>query len=505
MSSISLSMIVKNEEKYLRNCLESVKNVVDEIVLVDTGSTDNTIKVAQEFNAKIYYFDWINDFSAARNFALSQSTGDWILYLDADERISKSCINEIKNLTNSKEKLGVRCLVNSISSNKKNSQKMKYIRLFKNDVNIHFIGKAHEQIEPSLQQNNYKILDSKIEIIHYGYDVSEEKLKKKAKRNLKLLLLDYSKNKNSYLAYQIANSYSILEEIGSSVVYFKKALEDKNLKNELKSICYLYLADFEMRQSNLILAKGFIDKGLKIDKSNLQLILVGSQIYGKLGNSKIAFELCKNAFQLNSETKKNKLKQSDQIIEIDSKKIMYQGLLLSVTFSDKNSFEYFYQKLNIINRNEATLLEKINLNNSLSIEETNNLCSLTNEDNLELILKLFENYNNAEAKLNYLSALYEKFGNNSKILSYFGSFLLSLNQIDVAQQLFETAIQSSDYEDSIIFYLISIYANKNDLNNLTSLLEKAEIRAKKNKLLKEKLFLIKKKLNPLLEKTFDAS
>ena len=95
MSKITLSMIVKNEERYLRECLESVKDIVSEIVIVDTGSTDSTIKIAKDYGAKLYSFGWINDFSAARNFALSKSTGDWILYLDADERLSENSKNEL--------------------------------------------------------------------------------------------------------------------------------------------------------------------------------------------------------------------------------------------------------------------------------------------------------------------------------------------------------------------------------------------------------------------------
>ncbi len=88
MPTLSLCMIVKNEEKHLARCLSSVKDVADEIVIVDTGSTDKTIEIAESFSAKIFHFDWVNDFSAARNFALSKCTGDWILYLDADEELN---------------------------------------------------------------------------------------------------------------------------------------------------------------------------------------------------------------------------------------------------------------------------------------------------------------------------------------------------------------------------------------------------------------------------------
>ena len=107
MSTLTLSMIVKNEEKYLRDCLESVKNIVNEIVIVDTGSTDKTKDIAKNYNAKIIELEWQNDFSFARNIALKNSTCDWILYLDADERLNENSLNEIKKLTETNEKLGI--------------------------------------------------------------------------------------------------------------------------------------------------------------------------------------------------------------------------------------------------------------------------------------------------------------------------------------------------------------------------------------------------------------
>ncbi|MBP5974452.1 glycosyltransferase family 2 protein, partial [Brasilonema sp. CT11] len=81
-------MIVKNEEATLSKCLGSVKNVVDEMVVLDTGSTDSTPQIAEKFGAKVHHFEWCNDFSAARNEALKYVTGDWILVLDADETLT---------------------------------------------------------------------------------------------------------------------------------------------------------------------------------------------------------------------------------------------------------------------------------------------------------------------------------------------------------------------------------------------------------------------------------
>ena len=85
--SIALCVIAKNEEEYLADCLDSARPFVDEIVVVDTGSTDRTVEIARAHGARIEHFTWINDFAAARNFAIEAATKDWILMLDADERL----------------------------------------------------------------------------------------------------------------------------------------------------------------------------------------------------------------------------------------------------------------------------------------------------------------------------------------------------------------------------------------------------------------------------------
>ena len=96
MPLLSLCMIVKNEELFLEDCLNSVKDLVDEVIIVDTGSTDNTKEIARKFTVKIYDFKWCDDFAVARNESLKYATGDWILVLDADEVISKEDHGRIK-------------------------------------------------------------------------------------------------------------------------------------------------------------------------------------------------------------------------------------------------------------------------------------------------------------------------------------------------------------------------------------------------------------------------
>ncbi len=498
MATVTLSMIVKNEENYLRECLESVKDIVDEIIIVDTGSTDSTIQIATEFDAKIYHFKWINDFSAARNFALSKSTGDWILYLDADERLNSNSKDELSQLIKSNEKLGINCIINNLDDYKNSPKLMKYIRLFRNNEKIKFTNKAHEQIEPSLYSNNYKIINSTIEIIHHGYNVPEEELMMKASRNLELLLIDYIESPTSYLAFQIANSYSILEDIENSILYYRKALEDINLRREFKSVCYLHLTDNYMRENDFSLAKTYIEKGLKTDKNHTLLNMIASQVYEKLNEKGSSLIYCKNAYELNKKLKSDSNTNNALDIIIDNKKILLEGILISLKFSSNKELEYFLASFKIEDPTYYKVINNILTNNYKNEESLEDLILFLNENNIETILKFLKYNNNNDIKLDLFSKLYNKFNNNSNYLTNFGSFLISINQLAEARIILEQALNNNDYEDAVIFYLASIYTSTNDFEELKNLLKIADVKAESNKLLNSRLKLLKDKLRPLL-------
>lgn len=97
---LSLCLIAKNEEKALPQCLNSVKDVVEEMVVLDTGSCDRTVEIARQFGAKVHHFTWCNDFSAARNEALKYVSGDWVLVLDADEILVPEIVPDLQQATN---------------------------------------------------------------------------------------------------------------------------------------------------------------------------------------------------------------------------------------------------------------------------------------------------------------------------------------------------------------------------------------------------------------------
>ncbi|MFA4924889.1 MAG: glycosyltransferase family 2 protein, partial [Ignavibacteriaceae bacterium] len=383
---ITLSMIVKNEEKHLANCLESVKDVVDEIALVDTGSTDNTIEIAKKYSAKIFYFEWINDFAAARNFALEHSSCDWILYLDADECLSKKSVHEIKRLTRSKKREAYKCIINNIDEINFRPSVMTYVRLFPNDKRIRFEGKVHEQIETALRKNNFAIKNSRIEIDHYGYNLSKDDLKKKAKRNLEILLKQYAETKSSYYAFHLGQTYVVLNEKEKAEEYFTFALQDVKLEKEYLSLAYRYIAINTAGRQNYPLALELINKSLQCDDEQPLALFAAANIYLKLGDANTAEKLSRKAFEVNRKYL-NGEKTSNQNILIDELHLCYYGLEISLLSNNKELFNFFYKKYTVLNKTsgagELELFDKLLNNKPIAEEKLAVYASRINASNIE--------------------------------------------------------------------------------------------------------------------------
>ncbi len=497
MKKLTLSMIVKNEEKYLEGCLDSVKDIVDEIVIVDTGSTDKTLEIAQRYNSKIFKFEWIHDFSAARNYALSKSTGNWILYLDADERLSADSKEEVKKIIKLNDKLGVNCIVNNIDEYSGNDKTMNYVRLFKNDSNIYFKGKAHEQILESLLENGYEIIDSAIEIIHLGYNLPREELKLKAERNLKMLLDEFNESGSSYYAYQLGNTYAVLENYEKAYEYYKIALEDKNLDGDYKSVCLLNLADYEMRNGNLETSEELVLQGLKINPEHVWLHLLASQIYSALGNFDLSIQHCKTALNIRDNQKQKNSKLLE--VNVSKEQVLYQAMLVSIKAQNGKEFEYFINKFVALGHNkEALMIKKMILEQTLDDSGMELINNIINKDNLEFYLTLISKLE-FEKRIKLLLDMYDKFKDNTKYLLLVGLSLMEGKSYKEAEEILTHSLNQQDKDPSVIFYLISIYLETNQIKKIPSILDFAYKNFGENKLVMSKLKDIQIKLQPIIE------
>ncbi|KNF08894.1 glycosyl transferase group 2 family protein [Gottschalkia purinilytica] len=149
MISISLCMIVKNEEDVITRCLDSVKDIVDEIIIVDTGSNDSTVEKVKQYGAKVYEFEWVDDFAKARNYSFSKATKDYILWLDADDVMRPDDVEKFKelksNLDRSVDSVTMKYIL-GLDENNNATSSLRRNRLVKREKNFIWIGKIHEYL-----------------------------------------------------------------------------------------------------------------------------------------------------------------------------------------------------------------------------------------------------------------------------------------------------------------------------------------------------------------------
>jgi len=180
--TLSLCMIVKDEEKFLPTCLESVKDHVDEIIIVDTGSTDRTVEIAGKYGAKVYHHAWENSFSKARNYSLKYATCDWIMWLDADEEVEKEDAHKLREVIKDND-VNVICLpLFSRFNNDKNLAVANTGKIFRNNLGFHFEGIVHNALKFSGLTKN-----ANIKAYHHGYNQDEEQMERKFIRTSTLL------------------------------------------------------------------------------------------------------------------------------------------------------------------------------------------------------------------------------------------------------------------------------------------------------------------------------
>ena len=186
---LSVCLIAKNEERFLDGCLQSIRGLADQLILVDTGSTDRTVEIARNHGAEVHFRAWDNDFSAARNAALLHARGDWILILDADEEVSPTHHGALRALLTRPNAIAYRLPL--VDVGREGDGVSQVPRLFRNAPQQFYVSRIHEQVYASLELNREKWsmenLFGDAQLIHHGYQTEVVKSRDKVQRNLHLL------------------------------------------------------------------------------------------------------------------------------------------------------------------------------------------------------------------------------------------------------------------------------------------------------------------------------
>ena len=295
MFSLSVCLIVKNEEKVLARCLNCAKQFADEIIVVDTGSTDKTKAIARVFTKNVYDFPWINDFSKARNFSFEKATKDYIMWLDADDVVSKENVEKINNLKKSSCPADIYFFKYEIAFDESGNPTFSYFRerIVKRELNFKWEGFVHEAIVPR----------GKIERINIS--IEHRKISQNPpKRNL---LIYEEKLKQGVLfspreQFYYARELFFNNKIKKCISVLKKYLKNENLFLANKIDAHVILAKCYSIENEKENAKEILYKSFSFAPPNAEICCLLGELEAQtnLENAKFWFEtalICKKNYE----------------------------------------------------------------------------------------------------------------------------------------------------------------------------------------------------------------
>jgi tetratricopeptide (TPR) repeat protein len=286
---LSVCMIVKDEERVLGNCLKSIKGLADEIVVIDTGSTDRTVEIARSFGAKVYFFQWCDDFSAARNQYLQHATGDWILWVDADDVLPERSARRIKRLVKSASKDSAFFFVLKSPLSDGTISSMFQLRMFPNLPGIEYRRPIHEEIITSLSEHGVKrhhhVKD--IEIIHTGYADPAEMAQKRSKYEPMMLRWLEDNPKDHILRLHLALLYSSSSNtLDRAIEEFLKLVNDPDFLRMYPHIygeCLTRLGELYHARRDYDLALNSLHRAIETKTDVFTTHALLAQIYAEMG------------------------------------------------------------------------------------------------------------------------------------------------------------------------------------------------------------------------------
>ena len=296
LQTVCACLITKNEAAHLPYCLASLSGQVDDIVVVDTGSVDSTISIAQSFNCRVFLLRWRDDFSEARNYGVDQATADWILYIDADERLSCPNGRSLKELLPGPTAIAARVRFYP----RLDMTAYAEYRLFRRDPRIRFAGSMHETVLPDIRracvEDGRTIEDLlEVELLHYGYEGDQSA---KHARNLPMLEKAIATDPSRvYLRYHLGVTLRELGRYREAQASLAAGLESASVQSRSAqskvegSLCAHALGAMKLNDGDALAALEIVERGNSLFADNFALKLLKAECLLALGREREAAEL----------------------------------------------------------------------------------------------------------------------------------------------------------------------------------------------------------------------
>jgi glycosyltransferase involved in cell wall biosynthesis/tetratricopeptide (TPR) repeat protein/predicted O-methyltransferase YrrM len=274
---VSLCLIVKNEEENLPACLGSATDLADEVIVVDTGSSDRTKEVAARFGARVFDFPWVDSFAAARNECLRHATGDWIFWLDADDRLDEDNRAKLRALfaqlgvENAAYSMKCLCLPDKATGT---VTVVDHVRLFRNHPAIRWDYRVHEQILPAVRKVGGAVRWADVTIQHAGYQ--DPALRgRKLQRDLRLLELDHADRPDDpFTLFNLGSVYQELGRYAEGLPLLRRSLELSHPNDSIVRKLYALIVQCHRNLGQPGEALAVCRKGLEVCPEDIELLFV---------------------------------------------------------------------------------------------------------------------------------------------------------------------------------------------------------------------------------------
>lgn len=268
-------MIVRNEEQNLGACLDAVHALFDEIVIVDTGSQDRTLEIAARYTSEIYHFAWCDDFSAARNECLKHCHGEWVFWLDADDRVSPENFGQLRVLFDSLDDASTAYLMDTVCHGRyacEGERLVTHVRLFPRHPELKWRGRVHEQLRPSPQALGFEERWCDIQIDHIGYQDGALR-QRKLQRDTRLLRMDYAVDPDdASTLLHLGLAYAELRSFAEARKYLQRLLTSEEVGEHMRRV-FAALAEMSLREGKAHDVLAIIKDGLSVFPGDESLLL----------------------------------------------------------------------------------------------------------------------------------------------------------------------------------------------------------------------------------------
>ena len=289
---LSLCMIVRDSAETLRPCLESIRPWVDEMVIVDTGSTDETPQIVEELGGRLFHFPWCDDFSAARNESLRHARGDWLFWMDSDDTIPADCGRQLRALIGSDIDPAVLGYVIQVhcpglgedGDRSTEVTAVDHVKLIRNRPDLRFEGRIHEQILPAIRRAGGTVAWTELYVVHSGSDPGPEAQERKRTRDLRLLHLELREQPDHpFTLFNLGMTYADGERFEEAEQFLQRSINRSSPDESHLRKAYALLVYAIMRQGRNDEALTVCRRGQALFPNDVELLFREGVILHELG------------------------------------------------------------------------------------------------------------------------------------------------------------------------------------------------------------------------------